>query len=108
MQPRSGARLQRTAQAVGIVRGECSVPEGRKKHRTALRMKLGFKRPVLSPLRGSIVSHSSPTACAVGCNLAPLRGYVVRRITACLPRFASSLYNLSVGCNHNHGTFTYC
>jgi hypothetical protein len=32
------------------------------------------KRTILSPLRGSLTSHILPTACAVGCILAPLRG----------------------------------
>src|ERR1039458_10455446 len=31
----------------------------------------------LSPLRDCVTSHSLPTACAVGCILAPLRGYLL-------------------------------
>jgi hypothetical protein len=31
-------------------------------------------RALFSPLRGWFVSRLSPTACAVGCILAPLRG----------------------------------
>jgi len=29
---------------------------------------------LLSPLRGLLISHFCPTACAVGCILSPLRG----------------------------------
>src|ERR1022692_4702574 len=38
----------------------------------------------LSPLRGLLISHLPPTACAVGCILSPLRGWYC---VSCLPLF---------------------
>ncbi len=33
-----------------------------------------YVRTILSPLWGSLISYVTPTACAVGCILTPLRG----------------------------------
>jgi len=36
----------------------------------------GFKSKIFfRPFGAELIPHSSPTACAVGCNLAPLRGW---------------------------------